>query len=137
MTAHKLDPLPTKPWSEDVRIWRVRDRGDVVEVCRASIPRTVIWHSPDGFNFGYGGSGPAELALNILNAFVPPRELAEPEKVHDRPDFPLTCFFGVCSLFALRYHQAFKREFIQNMAEPGGTIFAETILYWIDYRLAR
>ncbi|MFB0523952.1 MAG: DUF6166 domain-containing protein [Phycisphaerae bacterium] len=26
----------------------------------------LVWHSPDGFNWGYGGSGPADLALNIL-----------------------------------------------------------------------
>ena len=26
----------------------------------------VLNHSPDGFNWGYGGSGPAQLALAIL-----------------------------------------------------------------------
>lgn len=26
----------------------------------------VINHSPDGFNWGYGGSGPAQLALAIM-----------------------------------------------------------------------
>jgi len=30
------------------------------------IPGQKIWnHSPDGFNWGYGGSGPAQLALAI------------------------------------------------------------------------
>ena len=28
--------------------------------------QAVINHSPDGFNWGYGGSGPAQLALAIL-----------------------------------------------------------------------
>jgi hypothetical protein len=29
----------------------------------------AVWnHSPDGFNWGYGGSGPAQLALAILLA---------------------------------------------------------------------
>lgn len=28
-------------------------------------------HSPDGFNWGYGGSGPAQLALAILLKFLP------------------------------------------------------------------
>lgn len=28
-------------------------------------------HSPDGFNWGYGGSGPAQLALAILLHFMP------------------------------------------------------------------
>jgi hypothetical protein len=27
----------------------------------------IINHSPDGFNWGYGGSGAAQLALGILN----------------------------------------------------------------------
>lgn len=31
-----------------------------------------IWnHSPDGFNWGYGGSGPAQLALSILLELLP------------------------------------------------------------------
>jgi hypothetical protein len=31
-----------------------------------------IWnHSPDGFNWGYGGSGPSQLALAICLKFVP------------------------------------------------------------------
>lgn len=34
---------------------------------RASYPlRHVIVHSPTGFEFGYGGSGPSDLALSIL-----------------------------------------------------------------------
>lgn len=31
----------------------------------------VINHSPDGFAWGYGGSGPAQLALAILLNFMP------------------------------------------------------------------
>jgi hypothetical protein len=30
----------------------------------------VYNHSPDGFNWGYGGSGPAQLALAILLEFT-------------------------------------------------------------------
>ena len=34
-------------------------------------PRTDLCnHSPDGFNWGYGGSGPAQLALAILADFL-------------------------------------------------------------------
>jgi len=29
----------------------------------------IVRHSPDGFNFGYSGSGPADLALSILTDF--------------------------------------------------------------------
>jgi hypothetical protein len=49
-------------------------------------------HSPDGFNWGYGGSGPAQLALAIL------LELTNEEK-------------------ALNRYQDFKREVIANMEQ--------------------
>ena len=33
-------------------------------------PSQKIWnHSPDGFSWGYGGSGPAQLALAIMLKF--------------------------------------------------------------------
>lgn len=34
----------------------------------------VSRHSPDGFEWGYGGSGPADLALSILADMAPKRE---------------------------------------------------------------
>lgn len=37
---------------------------------RCNVPRSVYRHSPTGYNFGYGGSGPADLALNICLMFV-------------------------------------------------------------------
>lgn len=30
----------------------------------------LVNHSPDGFNWGYGGSGPAQLALAVLLEFL-------------------------------------------------------------------
>ena len=32
--------------------------------------QSVYNHSPDGFNWGYGGSGPSQLALAILLEFT-------------------------------------------------------------------
>lgn len=34
-------------------------------------------HSPDGFNAGYGGSGPAQLALGILLEIMPEKKARE------------------------------------------------------------
>lgn len=34
--------------------------------------RHIVRHSPDGFNWGYGGSGPADLALSICTLFDEP-----------------------------------------------------------------
>ena len=45
-----------------------------VEVDGHPLERRYVVHSPTGYEFGYGGSGPTELALNILGEFVPPSE---------------------------------------------------------------
>jgi len=54
-----------------------------------------VWnHSPDGFECGYAGSGPAQLALAVLlAAHVPPRR-------------------------AVRWHQQFKADFVQHWHAP-------------------
>src|ERR1051326_2990265 len=36
----------------------------------------LVNHSPDGFNWGYGGSGPSQLALAILLDYLETPELA-------------------------------------------------------------
>ncbi len=90
-----------------------------------NVPHTVIWHSPTGFEFGYGGSGPADLALNILNAFVPPGV--------DLED-PTPCFKSECSAFAAKHHQDFKSQFIAGMSKDGGTLNAGLIKAWIYAR---
>lgn len=73
---------------------------------QTNVPQKFVWHSPDGFEWGYGGSGPADFALNILVLFV---------------DAPTARFL----------HQDFKFDFIAPMKQEGGTIKAETILDWI------
>ncbi len=59
-----------------------------VETTEAGVPREldpepsrkIRNHSPDGFEWGYGGSGPAQLALAILlDYFIGARE-GEPSK---------------------------------------------------------
>jgi len=38
--------------------------------CRSNVPRMIYYKSPTGYNFGYGGSGPADFALNICLQLV-------------------------------------------------------------------
>lgn len=64
-------------------------------------------HSPDGFEFGYAGSGPAQLALAILLDWVRTREL--PDSV------------------ALEHYQGFKHELIATVPQAGGIITSEQI----------
>lgn len=71
-----------------------------------NIEQKYVYHSPTGFNWGYGGSGPADLALNILAMFVPYEE-------------------------AFRLHQKFKWEYIANIPPEGGIIREEEIRKFI------
>ncbi len=74
-------------------------QGVVCTVNGRPLPlRLDLWnHSPTGFEFGYGGSGPAQLALAIL-ADCRGDELA------------------------VTYRQAFKREVVARISGPGGRL---------------
>ena len=74
----------------------------------------AVWnHSPDGFNWGYGGSGPAQLALAILLEAGLRREEA------------------------VRLHQDFKWDFVARW--PSTDLRVEVDLQrWLDQKcLAR
>lgn len=104
-------------YSRDVYLYRIAG------MAHASIPRTVIQHSPDGFEWGYAGSGPADLALNVLNAFVPPA-------CDDLP--PVACYRGHASQTAIQLHQPFKTALIAPMPHDGGVIPVGTIRDFIN-----
>ena len=57
-------------------------------------------HSPDGFNWGYGGSGPAQLALAILHDAI----------AHANKEMPCTA-----ADMAVGLHQLFKEEEIATI----------------------
>lgn len=65
-------------------------------------------HSPDGFEWGYGGSGPAQLALAILLDFTGNDETA------------------------LLFYQDFKSQFISSARADGFTINESTIRAWFE-----
>lgn len=116
-------------FDSDVRVWR---SPPPLSQCHSNVPRSVIQHSPDGFECGYAGSGPADLALNILNAFLPPRAGCPTSFCEsERDDDPVQMYRGVASRFAMRWHQKFKFEFIATMARSGGDISAELVRSWI------
>lgn len=82
------------------------DPGDpVVLLGDAPLARTLCHHSPDGFEFGYGGSGPADLALNILALVVSPKE-------------------------AWHLHQQFKWDFIAR-AKAGDLLPLSNVREWV------
>jgi len=47
-------------------VWVVDEYGKLIKRLTPQASQKLVNHSPDGFNWGYGGSGPAQLALAIL-----------------------------------------------------------------------
>lgn len=88
-----------------------------------NVPHLVVHHSPTGFEWGYGGSGPADLALNILEAVLTSQ---------DYKGRRVDCWRGQCFALAWKLHQDFKRGFIAGMSTEGGVIYYPAITAWID-----
>ena len=86
---------------EDVVLWRTLE-GEA----HASIPHAAR-HSPTGIEWGYGGSGPADLALSVLLA------LADEQTAN-----------------AL-YHR-FEHEVLASVPEAGGVLRAANVRGWIE-----
>lgn len=89
-----------------------------------NVPRVVTHHSPDGFEFGYLGSGPADLALNILSMYLIPEE-----------DNRVACYEGICHHTAWKLHQKFKEEFIAPEKSDVLEIRSVDIINWIREQL--
>lgn len=85
--------------------------------------RRVVHHSPSGIEWGYGGSGPADLALSIMSHCLPVGVDAIP-KVRLYRDW--------CSDSAWQLHQAFKRSWIAGIPKKGATFDGRLIDAWID-----
>jgi len=66
-------------------------------------------HSPDGFQWGYGGSGPAQLALALLLDVTGDGKLS------------------------VQLHQHFKRDFVATWGESW-LIDADQIRRWVELR---
>lgn len=69
----------------DVRITGSYNRGSIALNGKYLSPfesLMIYRHSPDGFSWGYGGSGPAQLSLAILLHYTNDRDIAV-EWYHD------------------------------------------------------
>lgn len=66
----------------------------------------MLKHSPDGFEWGYGGSGPADLALSLLT-------------------------HAVGSEIAERYYQRFKALVVSQLAPDAWELGATDIRGWV------
>lgn len=123
--------------------------GLLVERCadgsvRANVAH-VRFHSPTGFECGYAGSGPADLALSVLHALIPPPDEADEEQQYElsEQDFEAAlddpARWSECigadrvrvSRLAYSLHQKFKEAFITPMPRVGGYVPIEEIKAWI------
>ncbi len=101
------------------RGWRDEEGNHVLANHRTL--RHVIYHSPSGFEWGYGGSGPADLALSILAHYFKERYLttAYLKKFHSRPSQ------------AWEYHQRFKWNVVSAWKDDW-TISTDEITTWLQ-----
>jgi hypothetical protein len=111
-----------------------RDAHDVFVVDdegrRSRLPH-VAYHSPTGFSWGYGGSGPADLALSILahHLGVTPTQ-ANPNRTawhYYADDHP--------ARLAFRLHQPFKWDIVARfeVGDPW-VLTTEEVAHWIARR---
>jgi hypothetical protein len=96
-----------------------------------NVPHHVVSHSPTGFEWGYAGSGPADLALNIVECTLRLEN-------HKQVGRKRKGFDGRGEYFraSWRLHQRFKRAFIETMPRDGGLIPYMDVVRWIQEKLA-
>lgn len=88
----------------------------------------VRFHSPGGFEWGYEGSGPADLSLSLLEYVIQnSNEFSFQERVQNT-----SLGSGLyCSQLAWQLHQPFKREFVARWKDSW-SIQMNTIIAWIN-----
>ena len=101
-------------------IWKRDESGEL----QTNVRWRVRHHSPTGFEVGYSGSGPADLALNAMASLFP---MSREENAD-----PVECFDGNVSRAAWHHHQPFKFEFLAGADKQGGRIQWEQIKTWLD-----
>lgn len=102
----KTDSTTYQPYQagDDIRVSRTPQGPK-----QTNVPRVYYLHSSSGFEWGFKGSGPSDLALNVLLLFTDVRT-------------------------AHKLHQEFKNEFIATLPEAGGTINEAVIRSWLLLR---
>lgn len=121
MTQWDVDiPTPDVPekkyvgrrWPGEHRLAQGRPEVTVIEDGRERPLRSVGRHSPDGFEWGYGGSGPSELALSLLADHLG----FEPEPW---------------------LYQQFKSEVVSRLRHDGWALGSADLAAWLSTHLTR
>ena len=103
---------------DGVTCWRAPD-GTAL----SSLPQRHVHYAPTGIDWGFGGSGPADLALNVLACFLPLSPEATGVALRDGSSV---------SAAAWVWHQECKYDLIAPLPRAGGHLPAATIRGWIS-----
>lgn len=109
---------PGAPPTKDTEFTFRRDKGHA----RTNVKWRVKHHSPSGFEFGYEGSGPSDLALNVLEEVLLGLGHKGPR---------MDCWAGTCFEAAWLAHWDFRRAFIANLPREGGVIERKVVEDWL------
>ena len=138
-----LADLPFDPARMDIAC-----RRDPDGTRHFNIRQAIVHHSPTGMEWGHGGSGPADLALNVLALFVPCPQAPSPDLPGDEDaatwarweaavagDDRVELRDGSYVAAAVwdHYHD-FKAEVIAALPEEGGTIAGDDVRAWLRAR---
>lgn len=94
--------------------WRQGEAPQDVEDCYE-----YVQHSPDGFEWGYTGSGPSQLAFAILYTLLA---------------FGSAYGETMCEKLARDNYMAFKFDIIAGLPEDGWQLSENTIIDWMKAR---
>lgn len=114
--AYADRPLPYHPREYGFILQRLGDT-----VC-TNVPHLVTHHSPTGYEWGYSGSGPADLALNIL-------EYVLLEDGYQGPT--IVCRQGRCFRRAWDLHQRFKADVLAACPRSGMPLPLAVVRDWL------
>lgn len=90
---------------------------------RTNVRHLVTQHSPDGFSWGYGGSGPSDLALNLAE-----HVLVRTGYAGER----MKCYLSDCFVAAYLMHHDLKWKFIAPMPDEGGEVAWPVLVEWVQ-----
>jgi hypothetical protein len=91
-----------------------------------NVPHHVMHHA-DGFEWGYGGSGPSDFALNILH---------EALRLLRFKGGKTKCFREECFALAWSLHHEFKSRYVAALDQEGGVIPFDMILSYLETKIA-
>lgn len=96
-------------------------------ISMTNIPQLIVDHSPDGFEWGYGGSGPSDLALNVVDLIL--------TKIGFNGS-KTKCRKGVAFIKSYELYQDFKWDIISKIPKNGAVIPYDQMKSWIEKKIS-